>query len=384
MIKNTPDTLNVLINHESNFKNKLLEALDKCNKQTDVILENDLNQLEKKISSDIFDLIIIDYRNYYVLNEENKELFDKENRFIIVITEYTKHEQIIQLENSSIDDFLIQDSDNIITIKRILRNVINKIEIIYEKNNTIKQLEDMKQKYNLFIEKSKDIPFFVNNKGILTYIGPQVENYGYRITHFLGKPFTDFIYEADREKVYRDYINNFDAKQETTDIFRVDTPKQGIVWFESKSRIIFDHNGEYLLGIGIIRDVNDRIEFKNKSEFNEIKYQKMFENATDAILIMKDDVFIECNKKSVEIYGARDMNYIIGKTPVDFSPVYQDDNKKSKEWAAKYISDSYNGREPVFDWKHITLKGDIIDCKVSLSKFSINNEDFLFAIVRKK
>jgi len=50
------------------------------------------------------------------------------------------------------------------------------------------------------------------------------------------------------------------------------------------------------------------------------RYRTLFESANDAIFIMKGGRFVECNHKTLKLFGCRSDKEILGRTPWDFSP----------------------------------------------------------------
>jgi len=111
------------------------------------------------------------------------------------------------------------------------------------------------------------------------------------------------------------------------------------------------------------------------------RFRSIFENANDAIFIMKDDIFIDCNAKTLEIFGSS-YEQIVGKQPYKFSPEFQDDGISSKDKALEKINNAIKGIPQFFEWKHCKLDGSIFDAEVSLNVLEINGELHLQAIVR--
>nr|HOP08902.1 response regulator [Candidatus Methanofastidiosa archaeon] len=68
----------------------------------------------------------------------------------------------------------------------------------------------------------------------------------------------------------------------------------------------------------IIQEVNHN-KTKKLVEANERKYRSIFESAKDAIFIMKDDKFIDCNNRTLELFNCS-REEIIGVSPDKVSP----------------------------------------------------------------
>lgn len=116
----------------------------------------------------------------------------------------------------------------------------------------------------------------------------------------------------------------------------------------------------------------------NKSEE---KFRAIFENSNDAILLIEKELYIDCNPASLKILRCT-YDDIIGKSPFDFSPLYQNDGELSKEKAIQSINSAMNGVPVRIEWQHIRHDGTAFDAEVSLSSLKVNRKILLQAIVR--
>lgn len=111
-------------------------------------------------------------------------------------------------------------------------------------------------------------------------------------------------------------------------------------------------------------------------------YRTLFETANDAIFILEDAQFTECNQTTLTIFGCAANEEIIGFYPWDFSPPTQPDGLSSEEKAKTLIEEVQAGKPKRFYWKHIKKNGVEFDAEVVLNRLGKSEANTLQAIVR--
>lgn len=91
--------------------------------------------------------------------------------------------------------------------------------------------------------------------------------------------------------------------------------------------------------------------------------------------------FIDCNPKTLKLFKCKEED-IIGHSPEEFSPKYQEDGSLSSESANQKINAAIQGKPQFFKWIHKQKNGTTFDAEVSLNKLIISDEVYIQAIVR--
>ncbi len=128
-------------------------------------------------------------------------------------------------------------------------------------------------------------------------------------------------------------------------------------------------------------DITEKKKAYLELEKSELKYKSLFDLANDAIFLMDEEIFIDCNRKTLELFDCKKED-IIGKPPYEYSPKLQPDGRLSKDKALEKITLAIKGEPQRFEWTHKKLDGELFDAEVSLNRIVFGDKILLQAIVR--
>ncbi|MBS0469586.1 MAG: PAS domain S-box protein [Proteobacteria bacterium] len=154
-----------------------------------------------------------------------------------------------------------------------------------------------------------------------------------------------------------------------------------IVWERGHSQPQFDAQGNFTGLLSVVDDITESKAVAASLMEQEATYRTLFNSIGDAIFVLSDGIFIDCNKAALEMFGTT-REQLIGAPPQDYSPAVQPDGRPSADKAREKIAAALRGERQFFEWRHARQDGTPFDAEVTLTRVEPSREPLVFGVVR--
>lgn len=242
------------------------------------------------------------------------------------------------------------------------------------------ELEEREERLRVLFDHAPDGIVIHDEQGdVFDVNNTLTENLGYGREELLSMNVVDFEVGFNRE-----YLLEAWGKTDSSQPMKVEGTHQRKdgstypveVWV---SRIELSGKSRF---VAICRDVTERKKQRRQLEEREAKYRNLFEESRDALMVLDQDGFDDCNDAALELFGIENTEAFTGYAPYELSPDTQPDGRSSKEAALDHIDQAFETGEEFFEWTHRTASGEPFHAEVKLSRFELNDRPLLHALVR--
>ena len=115
---------------------------------------------------------------------------------------------------------------------------------------------------------------------------------------------------------------------------------------------------------------------------SELALRLVFERSPDAILLLDDGVFIDCNQAAVEMLRAAGKDELLSLSPSDLSPTIQPDGSSSAAKAQQMIAVALERGHHRFEWLAKRRNGSEFPVEVSLTSIPFLQRQILYVVWR--
>ena len=115
---------------------------------------------------------------------------------------------------------------------------------------------------------------------------------------------------------------------------------------------------------------------------SESRYRALFESTGDAIMLLADGRFLECNHATLDLFGCNSPTDFIAHHPSDLSPPRQPDGSDSRTAADQRIAAAIESGMTRFEWLHRRVDGQEFMADVLLVRVDLEQRSIVQAVVR--
>ncbi len=151
-------------------------------------------------------------------------------------------------------------------------------------------------------------------------------------------------------------------------------------WVDNRKYPITNDHNEIIGLFGIARDISDikalQQTLEEKVEQLETS-NRIFDEAGDAIALIKDNHFIDCNKATLKLLEIADKATLLSLKLADLSPEKQPDGSHSLTVINNKFATAAENGICRFEWVNQLQNGQLIDADITLTAITINEEQVL-------
>ncbi|MFN3307899.1 MAG: PAS domain-containing protein, partial [Anaerolineales bacterium] len=116
---------------------------------------------------------------------------------------------------------------------------------------------------------------------------------------------------------------------------------------------------------------------------HESFFRLIFENSSEAFLLLENGVFIDCNQAAVEMLRAKNKQEVLSVPPAQLSPKYQPDGRPSAEKAEEMIQTAIRNGSHRFEWIHRRMTGEDFPVEVLLTSIQVGDRTIIHTAWRE-
>lgn len=127
----------------------------------------------------------------------------------------------------------------------------------------------------------------------------------------------------------------------------------------------------------------ERKKMEEDTRRSEAKFRTLYESSSDAVMLLDEKGFFDCNDSTVKIFGCQDKAEFCTKSPIEVSPPTQPCGTDSMQLAKKYTDEALEKGSSRFEWVHKRLNTqEIFLAEVLLNSMELDGQKIIQAVVR--
>ncbi|MDD5091160.1 MAG: PAS domain S-box protein, partial [Candidatus Wallbacteria bacterium] len=237
------------------------------------------------------------------------------------------------------------------------------------------------EKYRMMFAAEKDgiMLFDAENMSLLEANHVITDLYHYAQEELIGKKFSELASPSELTGVFSE--PGIEPETERLFSFRYHRRKDGTFFPVEVGYHYFIFQKRRLI-CARVRDATAKNEAIQALRSSEMKFRTLYENASDAIMLLEENRFFDCNRATLELFGCNSADDFLNRLPSEFSPALQPDGQDSSTAAAEHIRLASLSGNHRFEWMHCKKDGTPFPAEVWLTSIKLGDKSVIQAVVR--
>jgi PAS domain S-box-containing protein len=218
----------------------------------------------------------------------------------------------------------------------------------------------------------------------IEYVSDNIESrFGYTPAELQSTDFIDIVHDDDVHQLQEAFTQakNEDSELVTPDPYRILNADGASRWVMEYTTTATEGSESSTI-VGYLVDITERKQYEQELEAREKKYRNLFEDNRDALMLMTEEGYIDCNEQALDLFGFDSVEEFIAHSPGELSPPTQPDGKDSKAAAIEHINEAFEDGGSSFEWMHEHADGTEFPAEVKLTRFEYDGEPVVHSLVR--
>lgn len=242
-----------------------------------------------------------------------------------------------------------------------------------QKRRHVEALQKSEENLAITLQSIGDAVIATDIEGFVVRMNPAAEKLtGWTSTEAEGLPVADVfcIVNAQTRKPVQNPVERVLREKVTVGLANhtVLLRRDGAEYQIADSAAPIMNSAENIEGVVLVfRDVTERYRQEERLRRSEVRYRRFFEKSKDAMLIIEQDRFVDCNEAAARMLGYENGRALRNVSPAEISPQRQLDGSLSRKKAEEMMRLARINGSHQFEWEHLRKDGRIIPVEVSLT-----------------
>jgi PAS domain S-box-containing protein len=233
------------------------------------------------------------------------------------------------------------------------------------------------------VEHSPVAIVITNLQGEIEYVNPKfTQTTGYTRAEALGKNPRILKSGNMPPETYKSLWETVTVGGEWTGELQNRRKNGELFWENAVITGLRDASGKVSRFVALKLDITAQKLAQEALRESEERSRAIYESSNDAIMLLTERGFFDCNQKTLEMFGFASKDEFVKCHPGDLSPPEQPNGASSYDAAKEKIQEAFNKGHSRFEWLHRSRTGGDFPAEVLLSAFNDRGRQALQATVR--